>query len=460
MGLEVYDDADRVPTSAPGMTPPSTTTDRPVRRTVLQVTPTPPTRVDGAVRGWGPELRRGLVQVVVAPDPPLLLRSRRANALVALASGIGAALLLVALVAVVRGRAHGATFVSPSGVTSSSSEPRTFAIAAVLSLLFLCVRYPLLAWRIGYVGLLFLPLTGGDRLPLSIAIVVCYWVAGLRHGRAVSWAMWLLQLLPVWLLMPGQERPVLSTIGLLIVEVALDATIVSRRAGHALAAQIAQSELEEAQRALLEERTRIAREMHDVVAHHMSLIAVQAETARYRLGDLTPAAIEEFSALSATARGALTDLRRLLGVLRSDSPAEREPQPQLADVATLVEATRRAGVSVELSMPTNGSVAVSHAVGLCAYRIVQEALSNAGRHAPGAGVLVTVEREPGALRLDVVNGPPTAAGQAPVRGVRPGHGISGMRERVALLGGSISAGPNAVGGFAVAAVLPLVQAAP
>jgi signal transduction histidine kinase len=378
--------------------------------------------------------------------------------MVVLATCVGAALLLVALIALAQRAPHGAIFVTPSGSRVSGSH-RTLGVVAVLALPFLCVRYPLLAWRIGYLALLFLPLTSGDRLRLSIALLLCYWVAGLRHGRATSWAMCLLMLLPVWLLMPGEERPVLSTAVLFVIQVALDATIVSRRAGHALAEQIAQSELEEARRAVLEERTRIAREMHDVVAHHMSLIAVQAETAQYRLSDLSPAAIEEFSSMSATARGALTDLRRLLGVLRSDSPAEREPQPLLADVATLVDATRRAGVSVELSMPANCSAAVSHAVGLCAYRIVQEALSNAGRHAPGARVLVKVERDPDALRLDVVNGPPTKSGQAPVRGVRAGHGISGMRERVALLGGSISAEPSAVGGFAVMAVLPLTQAA-
>jgi signal transduction histidine kinase len=422
------------------------------------VMPTPPTRADEAVRGWGPRLRRGFVQVLVARDPPLLLRSRRAKVMVAFATLVGAALLLVALIALLRRAPHGAIFVTPSGSGVSDSH-RTLGVVAVLALPFLCVRYPLLAWRIGYLALLFLPLTSGDRPWLSIALLLCYWVAGLRHGRATSWAMCLLMLLPVWLLMPGEERPVFSTAVLFVIQVALDATIVSRRAGNALAEQIAQGELEEARRAVLEERTRIAREMHDVVAHHMSLIAVQAETAQYRLSDLSPAAIEEFSALSATARGALTDLRRLLGVLRSDSPAEREPQPQLADVATLVDATRRAGVSVELSMPANGSAAVSHAVGLCAYRIVQEALSNAGRHAPGARVLVKVERDPDALRLDVVNGPPTTSGQAPVRGVRAGHGISGMRERVALLGGSISAAPSAVGGFAVMAVLPLTQAA-
>jgi signal transduction histidine kinase len=421
--------------------------------------PTPSTGADEAVRGWGSELRHGFVQVLVARDPPLPLRSRRAKVMVALATWAGAALLLVALIALARRAQNDAVFVTPSGTGVSHSQSRTLEVAGVLALLLLCVRYPLLAWRIGFAALLFLPLISSDRLPLSIALLLCYWVAGLRHGRATSWAMCVLLLLPIWLLMPGEQRPVFSTAVLFVIQVALDATIVSRRAGHALAEQIAQSELEEARRALLEERTRIAREMHDVVAHHMSLIAVQAETAQYRLGDLSPAAIEEFSALSATARGALTDLRRLLGVLRSDSPAEREPQPQLADVATLVDATRRAGVSVELSMPANGSAAVSHAVGLCAYRIVQEALSNAGRHAPGARVLVTVERDPEALRLDVVNGPPTTLGQAPVRGVRAGHGISGMRERVALLGGSISAEPNAVGGFAVMAVLPLMQAA-
>ena len=158
--------------------------------------------------------------------------------------------------------------------------------------------------------------------------------------------------------------------------------------------------------------------MHDVVAHHMSLIAVQAETAPYRLDDLSEGTKEEFAALSAAAREALNDVRRLLGVLRSDGPAERAPQPKLADVATLVEASRRAGVSIDLSMPADDGTAISHAVGLCAYRIVQEALSNAGRHAPGAWVQVAVERDPDVLRLDIVNGPP--ATDAPCRPTRVG----------------------------------------
>jgi signal transduction histidine kinase len=303
---------------------------------------------------------------------------------------------------------------------------------------------------------------GGKRISLGLAatLLICFWVAGLRHGRAARWAMALLMLIPIWFwLGPGGSRRAEATVVLLVAAVALDATITSRRTGQELAEQVARSELDEAQRAVLEERTRIAREMHDVVAHHMSLIAVQAETAPYRVDDLSPAARDELAALSATAREALSDLRSLLGVLRSDRPAERRPQPQLADLAALVEASRRAGVNVELTMPANGSASVSHAVGLCAYRIVQEALSNAGRHAPGSGVSVKVERSADALRLYVVNGPPAGADPPPPKAARPGHGIAGMRERVAILGGSISAGPNNVGGFVVSAVLPLGQVA-
>jgi signal transduction histidine kinase len=382
--------------------------------------------------------------------------------LVTAATWIGAALLLVALIGILRSVGRGGVYVTPSGF-GTGPNPKPAEIAAALGVLLLSIRVPLLAWRIAYLTFFLLDLFGvnnGIKFPLAIAILVCYWIAGLRHGRAAAWAMFLLNLLPVWAFMPGQERPLLSTLALVVVQVALDATIVSRRTGHALAEQVAQSELDEAHRALLEERTRIAREMHDVVAHHMSLIAVQAETAPYRLDDLSEGTKEEFAALSSAAREALNDVRRLLGVLRSDGPAERSPQPKLADVASLVEASRRAGVSIDLSMPTDDGAAISHAVGLCAYRIVQEALANSCRHAPGAWVQVAVERDPDVLRLDIVNGPPTTDASPSEDSSRPGHGIAGMRERVALLGGSLSAEPNILGGFAVSAVLPLAEAAP
>jgi signal transduction histidine kinase len=151
-------------------------------------------------------------------------------------------------------------------------------------------------------------------------------------------------------------------------------------------------------------------------------------------------------------------MRRLLGVLREEGPVERSPQPRLDDLPELVDASRRAGIAVDLSMPA-GLCRASPGVGLCAYRVVQEALSNAGRHASGAPVAVAVEEDGDVLRLRVENGPGPAA--VPSSGPRrTGHGLVGMRERVALLGGSLSAGPGPDGGFAVVALLPLQQPQP
>jgi signal transduction histidine kinase len=193
--------------------------------------------------------------------------------------------------------------------------------------------------------------------------------------------------------------------------------------------------------------------MHDVVAHHMSLIAVRAETAPYRLSDLSESARAEFGSLSDVAREALAEMRRLLGVLRRDEPAGLAPQPQLSDLPALVETARQAGVTIELSAPP-ALDRVPSGVALCAYRIVQESLSNASQHAPGAAVTVSVDHEAGAILLRVANGPGGPGGPSPSEH-GPGHGLTGMRERVALLGGSLSAGPAPDGGYAVCAVLPL-----
>jgi signal transduction histidine kinase len=287
-------------------------------------------------------------------------------------------------------------------------------------------------------------------------------VAGLRNSRPVLWWMAALTLLPVWLWTgPDLRYPIENTVLLVLVTVALDALGGRRRARGELAEQSERAEHQRARGAVLEERARIAREMHDVVAHHMSMIAVQAETAPYRLPDVPEPVRAEFAALSAAAREALTEMRRLLGVLRSDSPAERVPQPQLADVPELVDVARQAGAQVSLEMSENGGP-VPPSVGVCAYRIVQESLSNAGRHAPGAAISVYVGREPQAVLLKITNEP--AAGQDPDGAAwhrdadspgAGGHGLTGMRERVALLGGSLEAGPDPRGGFAVRAVLPV-----
>jgi signal transduction histidine kinase len=332
----------------------------------------------------------------------------------------------------------------------------------------LAPRYPLLAWRIGWLALLLVPLVpaawwgGWPWGPGQVlALLGALFIAGVRYGRPVLWWMWALTLIPwcLWLAArePDLNGPISATIVFTAVTVAVDNLGSRLRAQRALASQAERIEAERARRAVLEERTRIAREMHDVVAHHMSLIAVRAETAPYRLSDLSESARAEFGALSEVAREALTDMRRLLGVLRDDQPARLAPQPRLADLPALVDAARQAGVSVELSV-SPALDQVPSGVGLCAYRVVQESLSNASQHAPGSAVTVSVTHGCGAVLLRVANGPGGPAGLSR-SDRRPGHGLTGMRERVALLGGSLSAGPEPEGGFVVSAVLPVSETA-
>lgn len=221
-----------------------------------------------------------------------------------------------------------------------------------------------------------------------------------------------------------------------------------------LAEQETISETERAQRTLLEERARIARELHDVVAHHMSVITVQADSAPYRITGLPPAAQEEFATIASSARESLAEMRRLLAVLRSDgSEGERAPQPGLDRVQQLVEATVRAGVPAELSLPA-GIGEVPQAVDLSAYRIVQEALANVVRHAPGAATRVSVTADEEHLTVLVVNGP-AAEPVSPLETTGTGHGLVGMRERVRLTGGTLDTGPLPDGGFRIAARMPL-----
>ncbi|MYW68851.1 sensor histidine kinase [Streptomyces sp. SID8379] len=211
--------------------------------------------------------------------------------------------------------------------------------------------------------------------------------------------------------------------------------------------------------AALGERARIARELHDIVAHHISTISVQAETARYTTPGLPPEGAERFLAIGDTARLALTEMRRLLGVLREDAPAEpaaaapRSPQPGLDQLVTLVDEARAAtGTAVRLIV--RGRVtALDPGLELTAYRIVQEALTNARRHAPGVAVDVELHYRESQLAIRVRDcGPGTGAGE-------PGHGLLGMRERTAMAGGTLHAGQAPAGGFLVEAVLPVRSAA-
>ena len=206
----------------------------------------------------------------------------------------------------------------------------------------------------------------------------------------------------------------------------------------------AEKRLEEEQnaKAALEERARIAREMHDVVAHHMSMIVVRCETAPYRLKGLNEEAEHEFTELGAAAREAITDMQRLLGVLRTNGQEpEREPQPGISRIPELARPGDEAEVDVD---------DVPEAVGLTAYRIVQEALTNATRHAPGSKASVHVHKHEGHLDVLVRN---TAGG--PSMGGGSGQGLVGMRERVAVHGGTLTVKSTEDGGFMVRARIPL-----
>jgi signal transduction histidine kinase len=402
----------------------------------------------GAARAAAGRAWHGLVQVLTGPDPPLVWRWHSPQERRAAYAALGVATLALCAV----------------NLAGIATLGQLLLAAPVVAPLPLAARYPMLAWRIGWLALLLVPLVpaawhggwpwGAGQI---LALLGAFCLAGVRQQRPALWWMWALSLIPWWLWLaadvPNLNGPAGATIIFTAVAVAVDSVGSRLRSQRALADQAERTEAERARRAVLEERTRIARELHDVVAHHMSLIAVRAETAPYRLTGLSEPVRAEFGALSEVAREALAEMRRLLGVLRHDQPAALAPQPQLADLPTLVDAARQAGVSVELSAPS-ALGRVPPGVGVCAYRIVQESLSNASQHAPGAAVTVSVGRDAGAVLLRVANGPGGPAGPSGSEH-GPGHGLTGMRERVALLGGSLSAGPAPDGGFVVSAVLPL-----
>ncbi|MFI5082453.1 MAG: sensor histidine kinase [Streptosporangiales bacterium] len=405
----------------------------------------------GAARAAAGRAWHGLVQVLTGPDPPPVWRWRSPEERRAAYVALGVTTLALCAV-------------NLAGIATLGQLLLAVPVVAPLPL---AARYPMLAWRIGWLALLLAPLVpaawhggwpwGAGQI---FALLGAFCLAGIRQQRPALWWMWALSLIPwcLWLAadVPNLNGPAGATIIFTAVAVAVDSIGSRLRSQRALADQTERTEAERARRAVLEERTRIARELHDVVAHHMSLIAVRAETAPYRLTGLSEPVRAEFGALSEVAREALAEMRRLLGVLRHDQPAALAPQPQLADLPTLVDAARQAGVSVELSAPP-ALGRVPPGVGVCAYRIVQESLSNASQHAPGAAVTVSVGRDAGAVLLRVANGPAGPAGPAGPSGSEhgPGHGLTGMRERVALLGGSLSADPAPDGGFVVSAVLPL-----
>ncbi|MDP9869615.1 MULTISPECIES: sensor histidine kinase [Streptosporangium] len=295
---------------------------------------------------------------------------------------------------------------------------------------------------------------------LTVAGLGAQLIAGYRIGRGGPWLPAVLLAAPFPLLaLAGPAGGEVGVLTLLLASLAPAAALagIARRAhGEALentAARqvIADTLLEHTARG---ERARIARELHDVVAHHISMVAVQAETARLAVPGMPAAGADRLSAIGDTARAALTEMRRLLGVLREDAAADaadRQPQPglRLGELNELLDESRDAsGTGVRLILH-GAPVVLDPGVELAAYRIVQEALTNARRHAPGAAVDVELHYTDDALRLSVRDNGPGPSTPAPAGG----HGLSGMRERAVAVGGELRTGPAAGGGFLVEARL-------
>ncbi|WP_436840895.1 sensor histidine kinase [Streptomyces virginiae] len=347
--------------------------------------------------------------------------------------------------------------------------------------LLLSVTRPLPAWllvlvadTLGAVLLTQADKVAGHSWPWTPMAVVGYLVLmaclGLRESIRTLVAVWLVTGALGAVLGFFQPADTMNTAALLfvLVGVVLALTGALRGLGDArqrIAEQESISEAERSRRTLLEERARIARELHDVVAHHMSVITVQADSAPYRLPGMPEPVQEEFAAIAAGARQSLGEMRRLLTVLRAPDGAggaggdggdgERGPQPGIGRLQQLVEATVRAGQPVELSLAAGAARAAPPAVDLSAYRIVQEALANVVRHAPGASTRVSVTVDDDEVLVLVVNGPAARDAVVEPDGPGTGHGLVGMRERVRLTGGTLDTGPLPDGGFRVAARLPL-----
>jgi signal transduction histidine kinase len=350
------------------------------------------------------------------------------------------------------------------------------AVAQSAALLLLLVN-PAAATAVQCLGVaLFAVFIGaGSTWPLTIPgmiILIAYiGLVSVRTTWQAAVVTWWITLLLIFLavLLDPRGRPIDEALPVIIIYSSISAGALLSGLGirywAAIRGQLAEARrdvaVEQSQRAVAEERTRIARELHDVVAHSMSVIHMQATSAAYRIKNLDPEAKAEFARIATDARSTMREMRQLLAVLRDEgADAELAPVPDLSRLGELVESAFRAGVPVELhESAAVRSAVLSESVALAAYRIVQESLSNVIRHAPGARTEIRLELEDVDLMLSVVNDEAAQPVQPMEAGERTGHGLHGMRERARLVGGSLATGPRAEGGYRVAARLPVAGAA-
>lgn len=347
------------------------------------------------------------------------------------------------------------------GVHLLAAFATSLALAGALPL---AVRWPWLGAGLATAGLLAFALLSaaseGAPWPWPVTTIVSQGalliVLGLMRPWWVAFATWLAGVVvttPFAFVDAGAAANVVTAAAVTAAALAVAVLVAQRRLIVAeLFRERANTASEQQRRVLVEERNRVARELHDVVAHGLSIIHVQATSAPYRVEGLSDAAKAEFGEIAASARTAMTEMRQLLGVLRSEGAApDTAPQPGPDDLPSLVASVERAGVPVTLELgddlPSSGLAATS------AYRIVQEALSNVVRHAPGAATHVSVEVLAGDLVVSVENDAATDVPGPDARG--GGHGLVGIGERATLLGGHAEYGARPGGGYRVLATLPL-----
>jgi len=352
-----------------------------------------------------------------------------------------------------------AFFLAVAGYSDNYAPGWAFFYAAIVTVpLVIAPRRSLLAWIVvaststWFATSIHISGTSTGTWPWNpVQALVLLWITFVVSLRQRLWVLGVIWVLTIAMLNSVIEaRENLVAMCLLFTVLIVVGAVISRN--FTLGRRLAE---EQERGGLLTERARIARELHDVVAHHMSMIAVRAETAPYRLPDVGEDSRAEFAEISSAAREALTEMRLLLGVLRSDEATTppTAPQPQIADLPELAASARHAGAEVDLLLADDiGDV--PQIVGVSAYRIVQEALSNVARHAPGAAATVSVTSDGDALHVVVENGP----GTRPSAGGGSGYGLRGAGERAAILGGSLESGPTPSGGYRVEARLPVREA--
>lgn len=346
-------------------------------------------------------------------------------------------------------------------LTHDVSPPLMPIVAALAVFPFLLVRAnPALGWAISAASALVVPVAfdnvPGYDYPWQVThimvMLVLVFAVSLRCAMPIVGVAWGATVLLFLSFTPGDDGIgwAVGFTAVVVFGLLVRWLVLSRRQ---LARQEEVSELERARRAILEEKAKIARDLHDVVAHHMSLVVVQAQSAPYRLDDVSPSAAAEFESIGATAREALNEIRGMLGVLRSDGHVvDDAPQPSASDVDALLVSAQRAGVRLTWTSTGQPSL-VSAGTGLALYRILQESLSNAARHAPDSDVRVRLDYGSDLVFLEVINGP-SPAGVVAVEN-SGGHGVQGMRDRARGAAGWLDTRPLSDGGFEVVARLPV-----